>query len=91
VVVTTWEITVKLIFAFFIASAPLVANAWGTGGLPYMQGQQQTPPPQQSYSEQYNAGYDDAYQSAHGYPQNNGYGQAYNDGANAAWRVARQQ
>jgi hypothetical protein len=81
-----------IVIAFICTFICTSAHAWGVAGLPYMQGQQPaTSQPQPSYSEQYNAGYDDAYATAHGYPQNNGYGPAYNDGANAAWQVARKQ
>jgi hypothetical protein len=47
VVVTTWEITVKLIFALLVASMPLVANAWGVAGLPAYVGYSTNPQEEQ--------------------------------------------
>ena len=61
----------------------------GTAGLAYMNPQQ--PQPQPSYSQQYNAGYNDAHMNAHGYAAQNGYGPAYQDGYNAAWKAEHRQ
>jgi len=70
-------------------SLPASAFAWGTAGLAYMNPQQ--PQPQPSYSQQYNAGYNDAHMNAHGYAAQNGYGPAYQDGYNAAWKAEHRQ
>lgn len=71
------------------SSAP--AFAWNIGSLAYMNPppQYQQPAPQESYSEQYNRGYMDAYLTAHGSPQSTGYGGAYQQGQNDAYQSAR--
>ena len=74
---------------------PGAAFAWGIGGLAYMnpppQPQQVQQPPQPSYSQQYNTGYNDAYMNSHGYAAQNGYGPAYGDGYQAAWKAEHRQ
>jgi hypothetical protein len=90
--VTTWEITVKLVLALLVAAMPLVANAWGVAGMQYVNPPPEPQPnPQPSYSEQYNAGYMDAYQSSHGYAADSGHGPAYLDGYHAAWKAEHRQ
>jgi hypothetical protein len=82
----------KLVLALLLC-VPAFAHAWGVAGMQYMyqppQTQQQ--PPQPSYSEQYNAGYMDAYQNAHGYQSSTGQGNAYSEGYRAAWKAEHRQ